>query len=146
MTCRRARKLFQALLDNDLSEASSPDLRGHLDTCPPCRAEYEALARLDAALSDEPTVDAPPQMASAIARRAAARYLTAKRLLIPAWLEALTLGGTTVALGAGGFLAVSALSAAVRLQFSPAMTISAVATIVAIGLAAYGSAFYRAEV
>jgi len=146
MKCRPARKLLQPLLDDELSESVAANLRAHLQTCPRCRAEFAVLRSLDRALNDEPTVDPPLEMASAVVRRVTARYLTKRRLLIPAWLEAMTLCGVTVALGAGGFVAVGLLSASFNLQFSPAATAFAVATVVAVGLAAFSASFYRAEV
>ncbi len=146
MNCRRAGKLLQTLLDGGLREALTAALSAHLDTCPTCRAEHEVLRSLDTALTGEPTVDPPARLAPAVARRAAARHLLAKRLLLPAWLEALTLGGTTVALGAGGFVGVTLLSAVFELELCPAVTAAAVAAAMATGLAIFSSSFYGAEV
>jgi anti-sigma factor RsiW len=144
--CPRALKLLQPYLDRNLSEPVAENLRSHLDTCAACSWEYATFHSLDRALADEPTIDSPSTLARTIARRAAARHLTAKRLLMPAWLEALTLGGTTVALGAGGFIGVSLLSAVFDLHLSPAMTAAGVAAVIATGLAAFTSSFYGAEI
>ncbi len=146
MKCPRVLQLLQPLLDRELSEPVAGDLRSHLDTCAACGREYGVFRSLDRALADEPTIDPPSTLARATARRAAARYLTAKRLLLPAWLEALTLGGATVALGAGGLIGVSLLSAVFDFHLSPAMTAAGVAAVIATGLAAFSSSFYGADV
>jgi len=146
VNCPRARKLLQTLLDGSLSEPVAADLRVHLDTCASCAQEYASLRHLDRALAGEPTVDPPSGLAPAIARRAAARHLTAKRLLLPVWLEAVTLGGMTVALGVGGYALVTTLSASFDLHLTPAVSAASIASIIATGLAAFASSFYRAEV
>jgi anti-sigma factor RsiW len=146
MNCSRALRLLQRLLDGDLPEPRAADLCAHLDTCAACADEYATLHHLDQALAGEPTVDPPAHLARAIARRAAARRLVMKRVLLPAWLEALTLGGTAIALGVGGFVAVTLLSVSFDLHLTPAVTAAAVASIIAAGLAAFASSFYRAEV
>jgi anti-sigma factor RsiW len=146
VNCPRALKLLQPYLDRALSEPVAENLRTHLDACEACGREYATFRSLDRALADEPTIDSPSTLARAIARRAAARHLTAKRILLPAWLEAVTLGGTTVALGAGGFIGVSLLSAAFDLHLSPSMTAAGVAAVIATGLAAFTSSFYGAEI
>ena len=146
MNCPRALQLLQPLLDRSLSQPGAEDLRTHLDTCPSCRGELALLRTLHQTLADEPTIDPPSGLAPAIARRAAARHLTAKRLLLPAWLEALTLGGAAVALGAGGFVAVTLLSASFDLHLSPGVTAATVASIIATGLACFSSSFYSAEI
>lgn len=146
MNCPRAIQLLQPLLDRSLPQIAAEDLRSHLDTCPSCRAEFARLRSLHQALADEPTIDPPSGLAPAIARRAAACHLTAKRILLPAWLEALTLGGAAVALGAAGLVGVSILSTAFDLHLSPAMTAAAVASIIATGLAFFSTSFYSAEI
>jgi len=146
VNCPRALQLLQPLLDRSLSQPEAEDLRSHLDTCPSCGRELALLRSLHQTLADEPTIDPPSGLAPAIARRAAARHLTAKRLLLPAWLEALTLGGAAIALGAGGFVAVTLLSASFDLQLTPGVTAAAVASIIATGLAVFSSSFYGAEI
>ena len=116
MSCPRALRLLQPLIDRSLSEPAAEDLQTHLDSCPSCRTELARLRRIHQTLADEPTIDPPSGLAPAIARRAAAQHLTAKRILLPAWLEALTLGGAAVALGAAGFVGVSILSTAFGLR------------------------------
>jgi len=146
MNCPRALQLLQPLLDRSLSQPVSEDLRVHLDTCPSCRGELALLRSLDRALADEPTIDPPSGLAPAIVRRAASRHLTAKRIILPAWLEAVTLGGAAVALGAGGFVAVTLLSVYFDIQLTPGVTAAAVASIIATGLAFFSSSFYSAEI
>lgn len=46
MTCSLARSLLDDLLDRELPVDTEISLKQHLDTCAPCRAEYESMARL----------------------------------------------------------------------------------------------------
>ena len=146
MTCPRSLQLLQPFLDRSLSQPVAEGLRAHLDTCDSCGRELALLRSLHQTLADEPTIDPPSGLAPAIARRAAARHLTAKRLLLPAWLEAVTLGGAAVALGAGGFVAVTLLSTSFDIHLTPGITAAAVASIIATGLAFFSASFYSAEI
>jgi len=146
MKCVRALSLIQLFLDANLTDVVAEELRTHLDTCTMCSREYAALRNVDCALAGEPLVDPPSALARTIARRAAARQLTARRVLLPAWLEALSLGGMTVALGASGFVGISLLTSVADLHLSPAMTAAGVAAVIATGLAIFSSSFYGAEI
>ena len=59
MKCYDARRKLSALLDRAVPEAYERAVLGHLDACPACRAELEALARTDRALKKALT-PAPP--------------------------------------------------------------------------------------
>ena len=45
MNCRRARRLFGAYWDDEVTQAEREWLEAHFGTCGSCRAEYEQLAR-----------------------------------------------------------------------------------------------------
>lgn len=45
MSCKRARHLFAAYWDDELTQAEREWLESHFAACDACRAEYEALAR-----------------------------------------------------------------------------------------------------
>jgi hypothetical protein len=84
-------------------------------------------------------------MADAIVRRAAARALLRRNLLIPRWLEGLTIAGLACSLAAVGVIGVKLLTASMEVQWSTAHVVGAAAIVMAAGLAAFGSLFYKAE-
>jgi len=43
MTCRRVRKLMPLFVGDDLRPGLAAAVRGHIDACPGCRAEFEAF-------------------------------------------------------------------------------------------------------
>jgi hypothetical protein len=45
MICDRARRLFGACWDDELTQAERDGLEGHLASCPPCRKEYDEYSR-----------------------------------------------------------------------------------------------------
>jgi hypothetical protein len=79
-------------------------VEGHVAGCAECREELEALRELDATLAGEGQVDPPKGMAAEVARRAAARAMVRRRVMVPRWLEALTLAGTSAAGAAVGLV------------------------------------------
>ena len=107
MTCKKARRLFGAYWDDELTQAERDWLEAHFSGCSPCRDEYEALARTLEMVSTLPRPEVPPDFADRVlarARRAAA---------VPDRLPA---GGSRwipVAAAAG----VLVVAAAVALQF-----------------------------
>lgn len=52
MTCPYFRSLLDDFIDRELSTSLETSLKGHLDVCEACRAEYEESVRLRALLSD----------------------------------------------------------------------------------------------
>ena len=142
MRCRRAGERMQALLDGLLRAAEVEEMNAHLAECPPCRGQLDDLRVVDAALSAEATVDPPEGMAAAIVRRAAARARMRRQVLIPGWLEGLTLAG----------VAVGAAVAAVGLRLLQTHEVASLATpaslaivagVVATGVATFGALYYR---
>ena len=143
MNCRAVRRLLQPFLDGMLPQSSTLALEAHLTTCGACSEEFHALRRVSAALSAEPLSGLPHGMAAEIARRAAAQHLIRRRLLIPAWLEALTLGSVTLALAAAAVTGISYLRAMPNLHLAPGLPALLVTAVAACMLAAFGSAYYR---
>lgn len=58
MECERARALIDAYLDRELAVEVSAEIERHLETCPACRARYEAGRALSAHLK-EPALHVP---------------------------------------------------------------------------------------
>src|SRR5262249_62187394 len=59
MKCYDARRKLSALLDRAVPEAYERAVLAHIDACPACRAELEALARTDRAVK-KALAPAPP--------------------------------------------------------------------------------------
>ena len=79
-------------------------VEGHLAGCAVCREELDALTELDAVLAGERRVDPPRGMAAAVARQAAVQAMVRRRVMIPRWLEVLTLAGASAAGAALGLI------------------------------------------
>ncbi len=143
MNCRQAEEQLQLLLDGLLGPMQVAEVNEHLESCFSCRRGFEALRDLDAGLSAEPAINPPPGMASAIAQTALRNYLLKRHAFVPRWLEALTLGGLTIAL-----LGTAAI--VVALGHAAAPVVSHAAGILALllcgGLAAFGSLYYGAQI
>jgi len=74
MTCARARRLFGACWDDEITQGEREWLDAHLSACANCRKEYEALARTLEAVASLPREEAAPDLLErtlARARRAA---------------------------------------------------------------------------
>ncbi len=74
MTCARARRLFGACWDDEITQGEREWLDAHLNACAVCRKEYDALARTLETLASLPREEASPDLlerALASARRAA---------------------------------------------------------------------------
>ena len=69
MTCEQARARLGELVDGELPAELATELREHVAGCPDCRAEYESLERLAAALARPPKAAVPPDLWQAIERR-----------------------------------------------------------------------------
>jgi len=142
--CREARAHLQPLLDGALPEPLRPRVEAHLVGCRACGDELAALRSLRTALSAEEVLDPPKGMAAAITRRAMARLLLRRRLLVPAWLEALTFGGLAMSLAAASAFVLLLAGPALHIGLSLAAGIGVIALVVSLGLAACASFFYRA--
>jgi len=58
MICNRARRLFGACWDDELTQAERDGLEGHLASCPPCRTEYDEFARALELTASLPRIEA----------------------------------------------------------------------------------------
>jgi hypothetical protein len=72
--CGRARDLFGAFWDDEVTQAEREWLDGHFRSCGACRSEYDQFARTLEAVASLPREEAAPELAAralATARRAA---------------------------------------------------------------------------
>lgn len=67
--CRRARARLVELADGNLAESVSAELRRHLDTCPDCLRELEALREETGLLRAQAEPEPPDGLAAGIMRR-----------------------------------------------------------------------------
>ena len=58
MICDRARRLFGACWDDELTQAERDGLEGHLGSCPKCRTEYDEFSRVLELTAALPRVEA----------------------------------------------------------------------------------------
>ena len=58
MICNRARHLFGACWDDELTQAERDGLEGHLASCPPCRTEYDEFSRALELTASLPRIEA----------------------------------------------------------------------------------------
>ena len=94
MNCKHVTKLISPLLDGELSEASSTQVRAHLDTCPACAAEATALQRAtlllqqDATSPQLPTHDLYAAFQERLVMQAAGTPVRSRQIrrTSPAWL------------------------------------------------------------
>lgn len=62
MTCARARRLFGACWDDEITQGEREWLDSHLNACSACRREYDALARTLEAVESLPREEAAPDL------------------------------------------------------------------------------------
>jgi len=70
MSCDRARRLFGACWDDELTHAEREWLEAHLAACARCRSEYDAYSRALEVVGALPRVEAPPDLAERVVARA----------------------------------------------------------------------------
>lgn len=73
-SCGRARDLFGAYWDDEVTQAEREWLESHFAACPACRADYEQMAHTVEAIAALPRAEAAPDLAAralAAARRSA---------------------------------------------------------------------------
>jgi hypothetical protein len=58
MICNRARRLFGACWDDELTQAERDGLEGHLASCLPCRMEYDEFSRALELTASMPRIEA----------------------------------------------------------------------------------------
>ncbi len=69
MRCRRVLELLPRFIENDFSPEESASIFKHLEGCPSCRAEYEAMVHLVDTLEAIPAIGVPPSFKDAVMRR-----------------------------------------------------------------------------
>jgi predicted anti-sigma-YlaC factor YlaD len=62
MTCARARRLFGAYWDDEITQGEREWLESHLNACAVCRKEYDALARSLEIVASLPREEAAPDL------------------------------------------------------------------------------------
>ncbi len=70
MICKRARHLFGACWDDELTQAERDGLESHLASCPACRAEYDDFSRTLELAASLPRIDASADFADRVLARA----------------------------------------------------------------------------
>ncbi len=80
MDCRRVRELLEDEIDGALAADDARVLDEHIAACPGCAREREALAEIDAALSDAPIEAAPRWLPMAVAREIARESAVRRRV------------------------------------------------------------------
>lgn len=69
MSCDRARRLFGACWDDELTHAEREWLEKHLAACPRCRDEYDAFSRALELVGTLPRAEAPPDLVDRVVAR-----------------------------------------------------------------------------
>src|SRR5947209_4762062 len=103
MDCRQIHHWLDPYLDGDLAAPETERLESHVDACPTCRRELDALQTAERALRTPEFRAAPPGMLAEFHRRVAAPPARPRRgfsFPVPLW--------TLKAAGAGTVLAAAA--------------------------------------
>ncbi len=69
MICDRARRLFGACWDDELTQAERDGLEGHLASCPRCRAEYDEFSRALELAASLPRIEASADLMDRVLAR-----------------------------------------------------------------------------
>ncbi|MGC9319736.1 MAG: anti-sigma factor family protein [Armatimonadota bacterium] len=85
MRCTEVREKLAEYQLGALSEAERSAMEGHLESCAECRAEMEALERLDALLQPAERVEAPEDLWEGVRARLAPRRRGVWRALSEWW-------------------------------------------------------------
>jgi len=140
--CEQARGKLWGLVDGGLSARVEREVAGHVVGCAGCREELVALRELDAALAGEGRVDPPKGMAAEVARRATARAMVRRRVMVPRWLEALTLAGASAAGAAVGLIGARVVGLTATMGPGYGVLVAVVGA--AIAVAMVGTQYYEA--
>jgi anti-sigma factor RsiW len=104
MICDRARRLFGACWDDELTQAERDGLEGHLASCPRCRTEYDEFSRALELTASLPRIEASAGLVDRVLARS--RHAPTAPDLVPVasarWMP--------VAVAAGGAVLVVALA------------------------------------
>lgn len=92
MKCERTRQKLSAYMDGELDAGLHRTIESHLEQCPGCRKELEALGGVDLLIRELPRYSPSPNFAEVVAARARETIAPEKRphLIHHAWAALLT--------------------------------------------------------
>jgi len=64
--CQKVLELLPRFIEDDFSPEESEEVRVHLQGCPSCRAEYDAMGRLVETLENLPILEVPSSFKEAV--------------------------------------------------------------------------------
>ena len=64
--CQKILELLSRFIEDDFSAEESEEIRAHLEGCPSCRKEHEAMSRLLETLETLPTLTVPASFKEAV--------------------------------------------------------------------------------
>jgi len=97
-SCQEASQLMSLALDRNLTQGEARGLEGHLNQCPTCQEEWEAMQRISRLFTDAPLMGPPPGFTDRVMQRLAQRQARRRRLLIGAALLVICLSLGALAL------------------------------------------------
>jgi hypothetical protein len=115
MTCDRARRLFGACWDDELTQGEREWLEGHFASCEPCRTEYDVFSRALEWTDALPRVEASPELLERVLVR------TRRASAAPDHLGRVAVRWVPVAATAAAVLVVAALVVVPRVMRHPAV-------------------------
>ena len=71
--CLKVLELLPRFIEDDFSMEESEEVRAHLQICPSCREEYDAMRRLVDTLETLPTLDVPASFKEAVMKHLPSR-------------------------------------------------------------------------
>jgi len=71
--CLKVLELLPRFIEDDFSLEESEEVRAHLQICPSCREEYEAMRRLVDTLETLPSLDVPSSFKEAVMKHLPSR-------------------------------------------------------------------------
>ncbi len=80
ISCRKARKIFSALLDGFLAPQTEQSLREHLSSCPACLKEFSFQQRISTALRVEEKKPAPAEFTAKVMAQVTAQKIGSKAM------------------------------------------------------------------
>lgn len=86
MDCKWAERLIDAFHDGEIEGAAAEKLQKHLDACPSCKGQFEAVKRLSAVAKQAPE-KANPRLQGRIADRIQARPALSRTNLREKWMK-----------------------------------------------------------
>lgn len=104
MNCLKLQEMISPLIDGELSEALSAQLRAHLDSCSQCQETYHRMLAIDDRLKIMGAAQPDPRLGEAIKVRIARRkYRSETKEFLPLWIKVPLMASVVLlAVGAGG--------------------------------------------